>query len=127
MSLGLEIFVILNVLNIPLHLVGDFLLQTNAMAKYKSNSDRYCLAHAISYGSAYLGLMLIVTGFWVGVLGTLVIAIAHFAVDRYSLAKQVPRLRGDLPVPFWVEKVTDAALHIHCNVLVFLAAAWAVA
>jgi hypothetical protein len=26
-------------------------------------------------------------------------------------------------VPYWVEKVIDAALHIHCNLLVFLAAA----
>jgi hypothetical protein len=30
-------------------------------------------------------------------------------------------------VPYWVEKATDATLHIACNALVFLVAAWAIA
>jgi hypothetical protein len=54
MSLGVEVFLILNVLNIPLHLIGDFVLQTNAQAQHKATSDRHCSAHAASYGGLYL-------------------------------------------------------------------------
>jgi hypothetical protein len=126
MSLGIEVFVILNVLNIPLHLIGDFLLQTNAQAQNKSNSDRHCAGHTITYGSVYLFPLVVVLG-WGGALAAAVIAIAHYAIDRYSLARLVPMLRHDAAVPYWVEKVADAALHINCNMAVFLVAAWAIA
>ena len=125
MSLGIEVFVILNVLNIPLHLIGDFLLQTNAQAQNKSTSDRHCAGHAITYGSVYLFPLVVVLG-WGGALVATVIAIAHYAIDRYSLARLVPMLRQDAAVPYWVEKVADAALHINCNMLIFLVAAWAI-
>jgi hypothetical protein len=125
MSLGTEVFVILSALNIPLHLIGDFLLQTNAQAQKKSSSDRHCSAHAITYGSVYLFPLVVVLG-WGGALAAAVIAIAHYAVDRYSLARLVPMLRHDAAVPYWVEKVADAALHINCNMLIFLVAAWVI-
>jgi hypothetical protein len=126
MSLGIEVFVILNVLNIPLHLAGDFLLQTNIQAQQKSNSDIHCSAHAASYGAVFLFPLVVLLG-WGGALAAAVIAIAHYAIDRYSLARLVPMLRHDAAVPYWVEKVADAALHINCNMAVFLVAAWAIA
>jgi hypothetical protein len=125
MSLGTEVFLILNALNIPLHLIGDFLLQTNAQAQHKSNSDRHCAAHAATHGALYLFPLVVLIGRG-GALAAAVIAIAHYAVDRYSLARLVPMLRQDAPVPYWVEKVADATLHIACNALVFLVAAWAI-
>ena len=123
MSLGIEIFLILNVLNIPLHLVGDFLLQTNIQAQKKSTSDIHCSAHAASYGAVYLFPLVVFLG-WGGVLAAAVIAIAHYAVDRYSMAKLVPLLRHDAAPPYWVEKVADGTLHINFNMVVFLVAAW---
>jgi hypothetical protein len=126
MSLGIEVFLILNVLNIPLHLVGDFLLQTNIQARQKSTSDIHCSAHAASYGAVFLFPLVVLLG-WGGALAAAVIAIAHYAIDRYSLARLVPMLRQDAAVPYWVEKVADAALHINCNMVVFLVAAWAIA
>jgi hypothetical protein len=126
MSLSTEVFLILNTLNIPLHLIGDFLLQTNVQAQHKPNSCRHCAAHAATHGALYLFPLVVLVGRG-GALAATVIAIAHYAVDRYSLARLVPRLRRDAAVPYWVEKVADAALHINCNMLVFLVAAWTIA
>ena len=125
MSIGIEVFNFLAGWNIPLHVVGDFWLQTNAQAQYKSTSDLHCLAHVASYSGLYLFPSVFAFG-WAGVLVVAVIAIAHYAVDRYSLVKFVPMLRHDAAVPYWVEKVADFALHINCNMVIFLVAAWAI-
>ena len=125
MSLGVEVFFFLLALDRCLHSAGDYLLQSNAMAKHKHSSNAYCAYHAVAYGSVYLFPMVYLLG-WAGVLVSLVIAISHYLIDRYALAELVPKLRGDAPVPAHVLLKIDQSLHYWANALVFLVAAWAI-
>jgi hypothetical protein len=125
MSLELQVFLLLGVLNLPLHMVGDFILQTNAQAKHKANSDIHCAAHAVSYGAVFLPPLVVLAGM-PGIAAAFAIALAHYTVDRYELAKQLPGLRNDPAPPDWVQKAADMALHLNANWLIFAAAAAAI-
>lgn len=58
-----------------LHFVGDFLLQSDVMAKNKSSSNKWLLFHGVVYGAP-----LIVFGIWYYVVNV----ILHIMVDFFT-------------------------------------------
>lgn len=118
-----------------LHLFGDYVIQSDMMARYKSHSDpriawKWVSIHAITYGLPFLFI-----GSWQAVL---VIIITHMIIDRYSLAKYViyakNRLwdktltfktcqpfgyRENMPIhiAFWLYVIVDNTLHLTINYL----------
>jgi hypothetical protein len=64
------------------HLVGDYILQTDAMANRKTKSSLWALAHVVTYALPFL---LITRS--PAALG--VIAGTHFFIDRFRLARYV--------------------------------------
>ena len=65
-----------------LHLIGDYVLQSQWMAENKTKSSFAAAAHAITYSLPFLILQPSWAAFAV-ILGT------HFLIDRFSLAKYV--------------------------------------
>lgn len=67
---------------ILLHLVGDYITQTDWMATEKTKQDRAAFAHAIVYTLPFLLLS-------PSLLAFLTIGITHYLIDRYRLARYV--------------------------------------
>lgn len=113
---------------IILHLVGDFVTQTQWMAVNKSQSNFAAGTHALVYALPFL---------FIGSLGAVSFIFAtHFLVDRFTLARYVcfaknwvttPSLRwADVwetgypkEVPVWLATslviVVDNTIHLSCN------------
>lgn len=113
---------------ILLHLLGDYVTQTNKMATKKTGDSWWALMHAVVYATPFL------------LLGSLsaaaVIMASHFAMDRFRLAKYVvyaknlitePKLRWedcsltgyhrDVPawMSVWLMIAADNTLHLCIN------------
>lgn len=69
------------------HLVGDYLLQSHWMAAEKTNKKAAALCHALVYSLPFL----LLGASW---LAMLVIAVTHFAVDHWRLARYVVWLKN---------------------------------
>jgi hypothetical protein len=65
-----------------LHLVGDYILQTDWMATEKTKKNEAALAHAVVYSVPFLLLHPSLVAF-------LVIGMTHFFIDRLRLARYV--------------------------------------
>lgn len=76
-----------------LHMVGDYVLQTDRMAKRKTESSVWALAHAMTYSLPFFLL-----GSWRAVL---VILLSHFLIDRFRLARCVVFVKN---------RITDSGL-----------------
>jgi hypothetical protein len=69
-------------LQLILHLIGDYLLQSDWMALNKTKCSKAAAAHAITYSLPFLILEPSLAAF-------LVICITHFFIDRFRLARYV--------------------------------------
>jgi Protein of unknown function (DUF3307) len=81
------------------HAVGDYVLQSDWMAINKTRSTVAALAHALFYSLPFLFLSPTVKGM-------LIIALSHFVIDRWRLARYVCSLRNclaPLPQRTWAE------------------------
>lgn len=119
-------FLLLSSLHIPLHIWGDYILQSGWMAGRKRHSNIACTAHAIAYTVPFLAPIIIIkssleTGVWGGGLALLVIGSSHWLIDRFNLAAMAPLLRGEGygKHPRWVELIIDQGLHLTCNAVAF--------
>lgn len=65
-----------------LHLVGDYITQTDSMAREKVKKHEAALAHAIVYTLPFL----LLTQSWKAMM---VIYVTHYLIDRYRLARYV--------------------------------------
>lgn len=117
------------------HLFGDYVLQSDWMANEKTKGHGPALAHALTYTVPFM--------FLTGSLKALIfIAVTHFIIDRYRLAKYVCWAKNwigpkswrhpwaecqptgyhkDKPMwlTMWLMFITDNALHILCNGIAF--------
>lgn len=75
-----------------LHLLGDYVLQSDWMANNKTSSHKAAAAHAITYSLPFLVLS-------PSVLAFAVILITHFFIDRYRLARFVVYAKERLLAP----------------------------
>lgn len=65
-----------------LHLVGDYVTQTDWMAREKTKRNTAALAHAVVYTIPFVLLTQSLAALWV-------ICFTHFVIDRYRLARYV--------------------------------------
>lgn len=112
-----------------LHLVGDYLTQTDWMAREKAKSQIAAMAHAIIYALPFLLLRPSMTAFCV-------ILWTHFFIDHYRLARFVVFAKNwstdrtlrwadcsesgyhkDTPpwLAFWLLIIADNTLHLCIN------------
>ena len=112
------------------HLVGDFLLQTDGMAKYKTQSWTWMLRHV----GLYLAVMVIVLGayslsnpvpFWVLGLSLLFIGATHIVLDRRGFTLAWMRLIGITSDLDWLIIVADQVFHLLVLVVVAQIVIWA--
>lgn len=99
------------------HLVGDFLLQTNGMAKYKEQSWPWMLGHI----GVYVMVMMALLGayalshavpFWMVAAALLFIAGTHILLDRRGFTLWWMGLIGISAEPPWLSIVVDQAFHL---------------
>jgi hypothetical protein len=94
-----------------LHLVGDYLLQTDWMAQNKKKSTWPCLAHILAYMVPFVIVTHLV--WW----QLLLIAAQHFWSDRSNIVVWLMKIKGSekfatgLLAP-WSIVVTDNVLHV---------------
>ena len=79
-------------LQLILHLIGDYLLQSDWMAHNKTKCSKAAAAHAITYSLPFLFLEPSLAAF-------LVICITHFFIDRFRLARYVVFFRNIILQP----------------------------
>jgi hypothetical protein len=112
------------------HLVGDFLLQTDGMAKYKAQSWTWMLRHV----GLYLAVMVIVLGvyslsnpvpLWVLGLALLFIGATHIVLDRRGFTLGWMRLIGITSDLDWLTIVADQVFHLLVLVVVVQIVTWA--
>ena len=112
------------------HLVGDFLLQTDGMAKYKAQSWTWMLRHV----GLYLVVMALVLGayslstpvpLWVLGLALLFIAVTHIILDRREFILGWMRLIGITSDLGWLIIVADQVFHVLVLVVVVQIVTWA--
>lgn len=90
------------------HLVGDFLLQNDWMAREKSRNSLACLAHVLFYTLPFL----LITQ---SPAALAVIAGTHFAIDRWALVRALVWARN-APFPdhrSWRECLGTGGFHPH--------------
>ena len=112
------------------HLVGDFLLQTDGMAKYKTQSWTWMLRHV----GLYLAVMVIVLGvyslsnpvpLWALGLALLFIGATHIVLDRRGFTLGWMRLIGITSDLDWLTIVADQVFHLLVLVIVVQIVTWA--
>jgi hypothetical protein len=112
-----------------LHLIGDYVTQTDWMARTKASTTFAALCHASVYALPFLLLSPSITAI-------VVIAISHFLIDRFRLARYVAfgknkltdwhlkwadcRATGfpaDVPAghAFWLMILVDNTMHLSLN------------
>jgi len=97
------------------HLIGDFLLQNDAMAFNKKHSSFICVCHCIVYTAA----VMLFSGWWKlpsAWIVMIAIFVSHFALDRTkwlykAMKRHRPRFLKDPYWP-WSYIVYDQIIHI---------------
>lgn len=92
------------------HLIGDYLIQTDWMAKNKKISSLACLLHVICYLIPFMFTKL-------SYLAILVIGIEHFIQDRTTIVTKLMILTGSEdftkpPMSPWSVIIVDNILHV---------------
>ena len=99
------------------HLVGDFLLQTDNMARYKERSWPWMLKHV----GAYMAVMVIFIAayavshavpLWVAGGGLLFIGGTHILLDRRDFTQGWMRIVGISADQSWLSIVVDQTFHL---------------
>jgi len=99
------------------HLIGDFLFQTDSMAKHKPQSWRWMLGHVSLY---MVTITAIITGYglshvlpwWLPVTAWLFICGTHLILDRRSFTARWMRLFRASPEHPWLPIVVDQIFHL---------------
>ena len=111
------------------HLVGDFLLQTDGMAKHKAQSWTWMLRHV----GLYLAVIAVVLGayslsaavpLWVLGLALLFIGVTHIILDRREFTLWWMRLIGITSDLGWLTIVADQVFHLLVLVVAVQIVTW---
>ncbi len=120
-----------------LHLLGDYVLQTEQMAVRKLRSWPWAIIHALVYSLPFLVYLGVINGNWTrGLLAWFVIFGTHAVIDRMAIATTICRIKnlvwigGDVPekeentgygvetppfIRFWLVVIVDNTLHLIIN------------
>lgn len=93
------------------HLIGDYLIQNDWMARNKKTSTSLCLIHVISYT-----LVMACFTLWPPT-ALLIVAVTHFAQDRTQFVAWYMRVMGQTefakpPLAPWSCIIVDNVLHL---------------
>ena len=90
-----------------LHLLGDYYLQTNTLAKNKETAYSYVVYHSLIYTAVLTAGAMLLGSFWIYI-ALLALAVSHFLIDsiKFHVVKTHPRLSA-----FTVHCV-DQCLHV---------------
>lgn len=125
-------------------MVGDYILQTHAMATQKTSSWKYAILHGVTYGIPFI----VATH---SVAALLVIVVTHIIIDRFRLARHLMWLKNQFaPKQFrpdrsalkttgypaetpawlstWLMIIADNCVHVCINTaaIIFLGQIWVV-
>lgn len=109
------------------HLWGDYVFQNHWMALNKQQSKLVCLIHSLTYALPFLFLTR-------SPIALSIIAITHFLIDHYALAKYAVKLKNwnfaeggngfppstPLWLSTWLTIFVDNTFHLTINYLVLL-------
>lgn len=120
-----------------LHLIGDYVLQTEQMAVRKLRSWFWAIIHALVYSVPFLLYLYVTNGNWTrGITAWLVIFGTHAVIDRMAIASTICRIKNlvwigsDAPekeentgygvetppfIRFWLVVIVDNTLHLAIN------------
>lgn len=120
-----------------LHLIGDYVFQTEQMAVRKLGSWRWAVFHALAYSLPFFLYLGVINGSWTaGWLAWFVIFSTHAVIDRLAIAKTICRIKNlvwfgsDVPereevtgygietppfIRFWLVVIVDNTLHLIIN------------
>lgn len=104
------------------HLLGDFVFQTDEMAKNKPNFDFYgwwwCLLHCIIYALPFLTITQNFQPIFL-------IFFSHFIIDKFGIAKhwcQIFKVGARFDWNNWIKIylifMVDMAFHLGCNYII---------
>jgi hypothetical protein len=99
------------------HLIGDFLFQTDTMAKHKPQDWRWMLGHV---GLYMVPMAVIITAFglshvlpaWLPVAAWLFVFGTHLGLDQRSFTARWMRMVGASPDHPWLPIVVDQSFHL---------------
>lgn len=108
------------------HLVGDYLLQSNWMAREKTRQSLAAAVHAVTYTTPFAYLVS------QSLVALSIIAGTHFLIDRFRLARWIVWIKNgesifenptdtgyplDMPpwLSTWLFIIADNTLHLICN------------
>ena len=99
------------------HLIGDFLFQTDTMAKHKPQNWRWMLGHV---GLYMVPMTVIITAFglshvlpaWLPVAAWLFVFGTHLGLDQRSFTARWMRMVGASPDHPWLPIVVDQSFHL---------------
>lgn len=96
------------------HLVGDYVLQTDEMARRKRTSSAMCWFHCYSYALA----VWLFSFWWLPFWALPVVMLLHFPVDRWGIVPAFMRLNGQsgflTKLSPWSAIVVDNTYHLAC-------------
>lgn len=99
------------------HLVADFLLQTDSMARYKEQSWQWMIRHVGLY-MAVMAILLIpyaavhAMPAWLVVAALLFLLVTHVILDRRAFTMWWMRLVGISNDKLWMSVIIDQVFHI---------------
>lgn len=120
-----------------LHLIGDYILQTEQMAVRKLRSWFWAIIHALIYSLPFLLYLYVINGCWSkGWLAWGVIFATHAVIDRMAIASTICRIKNlvwigpgapekeentgygiETPpfIRFWLVVIVDNTFHLIIN------------
>ena len=99
------------------HLIGDFLFQTDNMAKHKPQDWRWLVGHAGLY-MVTITVIIVAYGLshtlpvWLPIIAWLFIFVTHLILDQRSFTAHWMRLTGASPEHPWLPIVVDQIFHL---------------
>ncbi len=99
------------------HLIGDFLIQTDGMAKNKGQSWLWMLRHVGFYMVVITAVLIVYTlihplPLWLIIVALLVVCVTHTILDRRGFTTWWMRLVGATPDNPWLSIIVDQVFHI---------------
>lgn len=120
-----------------LHLIGDYVLQTEQMAVRKLRSWYWAIVHALVYSLPFFIYLCVINGNWTrGLYAWLLIFGTHAVIDRLAVATTICRIKNlvwfgpgapekeentgygiETPpyIRFWLVVIVDNTLHLVIN------------
>lgn len=99
------------------HLVADFLMQTDDMAKHKGHSWQWMTRHVGLYMAVMTPLLIVYAAFhsipagWVAA-GLLFILVTHVILDRRGFTQWWMRVVGISNDQLWISIIVDQVFHL---------------